>query len=226
MRRGSARCAVARRVRPRRAARSVCSCYSGIAQAAVRRATVAAKSRKAAVITTDSSAWHVRQAPAARMRRCSSALNGRTSSRVATCPVRVCRNPVHASAGSPSWGDAGNAGVNCQRPRPGAVTSYRSSPRPKPSATGSRWQERQERDSRAMVCAARCAYSRWKMGSGAAPARRLRSRLEDHPGHEGVDHAVQPRRIRRIETHTQRGRRGLEGAGLFNPGALHVALAR
>ena len=88
--------------------------------------------------------------------------NGRAPSRVETMPSRAFRNPVHASSGRPSCGEAFPSGVNRQRPRRRPRPRSAASPLPKPSATGSAWQDLHERASRRMVCEKSLAYRRRK----------------------------------------------------------------
>jgi hypothetical protein len=94
----------------------------------LRRASTASKSTIACCITADLPSWQARHAPTRRTRRCSATVKGRASSRVETIALPGCRNPIHASAGSPSWGERVSFGAKRQRP---LALSKRSAPRPK-----------------------------------------------------------------------------------------------
>ena len=89
---------------------------AGSTQRWLRRATTASKSRTESLITDEVAAWQVRQAPTRRILRCSSTVNGRTSSRAESIPALAPRDGIQASAGSPAAPRAAEAARNAHRP--------------------------------------------------------------------------------------------------------------
>ncbi len=174
-------------------------------------------------MTVDVAAWHVRHAPTRRILRCSSTVNGRTSSRVESIPGLAPRNGIQASAGSPSSASAAAAAWNSP-PAAGRACVRIEAPRRRTRARPDRCGTIRTNAPRAAWCAARrVRIAAGRPGLTAAPAP-VAVDGQDHPGHERVDDLAPLAGTFMKAPHTERRQVRRERAGLLLPGALHVRI--